>query len=508
MGPVLSLRDARADAWSLTAVMVADHDPGMLIAGSDGDLNEVSPEPLWSRNGQTAFRYAFEVPLANERSSFRYAIGGKSYTVALPAAGEAPCMAYASCNGFSSAKVMKGVKDKNAMWRRMASQHAKTPYHLLLLGGDQVYADSMWETVADLRSWAEMSYDAGNAAKAGKGMVDAVADFFFTLYTERWSQPEIAYMLACVPIIAMWDDHDLMDGWGSYPRERQECAVLQKAIWPAAEQAFRTFQQHLAAGETHPSGLGVGSAYSRGHVVGSFAILALDMRSERSTERVLGPAHWRAVFKWMEQLKGVRHLFVMSSIPIVYPGFDTLERLLGALPGHQDLEDDLRDHWNSRSHKGERLRLVHRLLQTAQTQIIRPTILSGDVHVAALGVVESERGPGGRVAVVNQLISSGIVHPGPGGAALFALRHLFDSTDEMDQGIAARMVEFPGTQERFIGRRNYLSLEPDLEPLPGRIWSNWFVEGEEEPYTKVIHPLERVMEDSGVRTSDAVSFSA
>ncbi len=505
MGPVLGLREAGTDAWSLTAVVTAEHKPGKLTIGSGADGKEFLPEPLWSRNGWTAYRYSFDVPLSKKPSSFCYSVAGKSYVVALPAAGEAPCMAYASCNGFSSAKVMKGVKDKNAMWRRMAEQHAKRPYHLLLLGGDQVYADSMWETVSELRLWAGMSYNAGNKAKASKVMVDAVADFFFALYAERWSQAEIADMLSRVPMIAMWDDHDLMDGWGSYPSERQDCDVLQKAIWPAAERAFRTFQQHLANGETHPSGLGKGSAYSRGHVIGDIALLALDMRSERTTQQVLSAAHWRAVFKWMEKLKDVRHLLVMSSIPIVYPGFDTLERLLGVLPGHQDLEDDLRDHWNSRPHKGERLRLIHRLLQTAQAQVIRPTILSGDVHVAALGVVESGRGGSGRVAVVNQLISSGVVHPGPGGAALFVLRHLFDSTDEMDQGIAARMVEFPGTQERFIGRRNYLSLEPDLEPLPGRIWSNWFVEGEDEPYTKVIHPLERVADDDGIRTNDAVS---
>ena len=33
-------------------------------------------------------------------------------------------------------------------------------------------------------------------------------------------------MLALVPTVAMWDDHDLIDGWGSYPAERQDCAVF------------------------------------------------------------------------------------------------------------------------------------------------------------------------------------------------------------------------------------------------------------------------------------------
>jgi hypothetical protein len=137
---------------------------------------------------------------------------------------------------------------------------------------------------------------------------------------------------------------------------------------------------------------------------------------------------------------------------------------------------------------------VHRLLGLAQSKQMRPTILSGDVHVAALGVIESIRDvrPGDRIGVINQFISSGIVHPGPGAAVVFALRNLFDNQDEFDNGITARMVEFPGTQHRFVGRRNFLSLEldePNNRSKP-RLWANWIVEGEEqEPYVKVVHPV-------------------
>lgn len=42
------------------------------------------------------------------------------------------------------------------------------------------------------------------------------------------------------------------------------------------------------------------------------------------------------------------------------------------------------------------------------------TILSGDVHVAAVGVLESDRNDvSPNAAVINQLTSSGIVHPAP-----------------------------------------------------------------------------------------------
>ncbi|HEX8381804.1 MAG TPA: alkaline phosphatase D family protein [Sphingomonas sp.] len=505
MGPVLALERSDARQWHLTAVLVSKQRPSDLVIDIGGAEVRSTPEAIWSNGGRFAYRFRFAVPLEDAASRFDYSVDDRTFTVSLPARGHAPTMAYASCNGFSSAKVMKGVKDKNAMWSRMAAEHARSPYHLLLLGGDQVYADTMWDTVPELRRWARLPYDAGNAAEATSEMVSSVEEFFFDLYTDRWSQPEIATMMASVPMVAMWDDHDLMDGWGSYPEPRQRCDVFQKAVWPAARKAFRVFQQHLADGEFHASSIAADFGYSRGHIVGPLAILALDMRSERTDRQVLSPPHWNDVFGWLDKVGDAKHLMVMSSIPVVYPGFDTLERLLGALPGHQDLEDDLRDHWNSRPHKGERLRLIHRLLQLSQDEEVRSTILSGDVHVAALGVIESSRGQRGHGAVINQMISSGVVHPGPGGVVLFALRHLFDSTDEIDRGIAARMVDFPGTQDRFIGRRNYLSLEPDEDGRLDRIWANWFVENEREPYTKVIHALRKTRDEEVVQSTTGVA---
>ncbi|MBK7830231.1 hypothetical protein [Nannocystis sp.] len=52
------------------------------------------------------------------------------------------------------------------------------------------------------------------------------------------------------------------------------------------------------------------------------------------------------------------------------------------------------------------------------------------------------------------------------------------------------MLPFPGTQRRLLAARNWLSLEPDLawDTSRKRMWANWHVEGEMEPFTKVIHP--------------------
>ena len=59
-------------------------------------------------------------------------------------------LSYASCNGFSDPKLMKSVDDNNRMWAVLAARHVATPLNLLLMGGDQVYADEIWRVISEL----------------------------------------------------------------------------------------------------------------------------------------------------------------------------------------------------------------------------------------------------------------------------------------------------------------------------------------------------------------------
>jgi hypothetical protein len=490
MGPILSFRgwEPKSQTWNISILIVADANPPAFSwrAAGSKKIKRASAERLWSLNGKTVYRYEAAVPLQANETVFEYFSDAMTYEVAVPGIGRIPRLAYASCNGFSALKLMKSVNDKNSMWREMASRHAEKPLHLLLLGGDQVYADSMWETVDSMKQWNELVFEEGNAASFT--MQAELEAFYFNLYVERWRQPEVARVLATVPTLMMWDDHDIIDGWGSYPPERQNCPVF-GGMWPIARKAFAVFQRHLPADAT-AGGMAPGLGFTAGYILPNLAILALDMRSERTHAQVLSPAHWTKVYDWLDSLNELDHLFVMASIPVVYPDFGTVESILGVFPGQQEIEDDLRDHWNSRPHKGERLRLIHRLLAFAENKKIRPTIISGDVHVAAVGVIESTRaGIGNATEVVNQLISSAIVHPAPPAMMLFALRQLFSNEEEADRGVMARMIDFPGTPYRFIGKRNFLTLDGDEVAQGNRIWANWYIEGESDPFVKVIHAL-------------------
>ena len=220
------------------------------------------------------------------------------------------------------------------------------------------------------------------------------------------------------------------------------------------------------------------------------------MRSERSDSEVISQASWKAAYDWLDSLTGeCTHLLVMSSIPVVHPDFTELEKALSIFPGQQELEDDLRDQWNSTPHKQERLRLIHRLLDFSGSRQNRVTLLSGDVHVGALGVIRDLRSNGGTNQDILQLTSSGIIHPPPQGTALFFLENVVGKEMSTDRDISSVMLEFPGTRQFYIGARNWLALEPDAQR---RIWANWHVEGQRYPYTQVILPANFEMPKASV----------
>jgi hypothetical protein len=182
----------------------------------------------------------------------------------------------------------------------------------------------------------------------------------------------------------------------------------------------------------------------------------------------------------------------MSSVPAIYLDLSVMEKTLALLPGRQSFEDDLEDLWRTPNHQLERLRLLHRLLSFAAHRSCRVTLLSGDVHVAALGVLESHRSSARnlpvRSQVINQLISSPIVHPPPPAVVTFAYEVIADKVEsfDIDRGLQARLLKFPGTNTRFLAARNWLSMTFDKQ---WRMWAEWHVENEAVRYSKVVQPV-------------------
>ncbi|MGH6916742.1 MAG: alkaline phosphatase D family protein, partial [Geminicoccaceae bacterium] len=312
----------------------------------------VLPRRLAGRCGRGLWRYHFSLPQGGNCGS-EYRIGRQCWRVHLPT-GKGPLrLAFTACNGSEQGNAWDRLEARNERWLHLAAVHADKPFHLLLQGGDQLYADQIWHDVPALAAWQRLPWWRRRKASFPPAMADAVADDYFERYWWLWSQPQLAPLLASIPSLMMWDDHDIFDGWGSWAAKWQRCPVFQ-GLWTAAREHFALFQLG-ARPDDLPDGFGDrrGGQFGWAYRIGDVGIVAPDLRSERSRARVMDDAGRSSFIAALNSLADCRHVLLVSSMPLVTFDLRALERLFNLLPGHQNWQDDLVDQWPSRAHWAE-----------------------------------------------------------------------------------------------------------------------------------------------------------
>ncbi|MGF1553017.1 MAG: alkaline phosphatase D family protein [Paracoccaceae bacterium] len=401
LGPLLFLRGIEEDGVSLAVVAVRPE------AGADPVLETergtVTPALLARRGGRRLLGYRFVLPA---RADARYRFDGEDYAVSADLAGDLR-LAYVSCNGKERGDTERDPAERNGLWARLAEEHRRAPFQLLLQGGDQVYADEVVEAHPLVAAWARGEGWSEPLDLATAGAVrEALAEAYLARYETIFAQPETAWVMARVPSLAMWDDHDIVDGWGSLPAAQLD-APVGRALFEAAREAFLLFQ-FGAAPDAPPETVADRTGASLGwHVaLPGLDIVAPDLRSERRPDRVLGPTGWTAFEAVLAGCEAERVL-VMSSVPALGPRLSLVEKAMNLLPVTNKYEDDLRDQWQSRRHRAEWRRLLRGLTALHDRDGRDVTVLSGEIHLATRATLSGGRTP------LHQLVASGIAHPPP-----------------------------------------------------------------------------------------------
>jgi hypothetical protein len=509
-GPFLKFCGATNANWSVSILLITNADGPPSVAARSANSPDAAVQKIYSfqNNYFWTCRVTAERTAADRTVSYVCSVDGTSRIAewVIPSTGTAPRMAYASCAGFHSPRdAQRYGARRNERWQHLLKNHrhrltdktrasdGERPAHLLLMGGDQVYADSIWSDRREASAFVDWN-DAGQNEKTkfGSLMANQAERFYLSLYLRRWTESEPAEAFASIPSLMMWDDHDIFDGWGSFPPARHNCPVYQ-GIFQTAAKYFRLFQQHSNSLAAVPGLIkqptGSDQHHSFGFNLGPVAIVAPDLRGSRTSTEILGRENLDAVLAWIDALGASepppKHLIVMLSLPIMYPSFALLETGLHWFPGNQDLEDDVRDHWTSPRHREERIRLIQRLLKFSDKTKCQVTVVSGDVHVGAASTITANAGNGQATTVIHQLISSAMVNAPPPAAAMFFLNQFTRHTERIDDHIIGEMRTFSNTSQTFIPRRNWLSLETDSA---NRIWANLHVEEQSSPFVRVISP--------------------
>lgn len=536
LGPVLALRGVASREgrrwWQVSAMVALPREAG-LPALQVEDRDAGAPVVLMEHGGLRVLRYDLSTPLGEQERAVTYgfADAALSWSFTVPAADLRLRLAYASCNGFSETKKMRQYAARaTTVWSDLVTRHDAQRFHVLMMGGDQVYMDGMWEQPGELQAWAELSHQEQRAYPASAELRERIEEVYVRTYLDRWlpprrgawndarADPDSADAMARIPTLMMWDDHDIFDGWGSYSPGMQAAPVPQ-AIFECARRAFWVFQMQHRADLLPPASsqpvtwsalraqdplllplLDGQPGFTSAMQLGPVALVLADLRTERTQKSVLGAATWASVRRWLADLpaghaSGLHHLLFLSSVPVAFPSvalIDELHDIFGNEHVTESNADDLKDHWSHEDHAAERADLVRLLVDTARDKRIRASVVSGDVHVAAWGSLAPRDADAARWPAVPELISSGIVHPPSTGPVHWVYTKLLERAAAAPQKVGdehvARMHRWPDAASHLVEARNWLAITCEES---GQLRAGWRCEraaGGFDEYGLVIEP--------------------
>jgi hypothetical protein len=330
-----------------------------------------------------------------------------------------------------------------ALAMRMRAQDEEDWPHLLLLLGDQVYADEVPPATAEfIRSRRDTAVPPG----------EQVADFeeYCRLYRDSWSEPAVRWLLSTVPSAMIFDDHDVHDDWNtskdwvrdirsrgwwderivggfmSYwvyqhlgnlsPEDRMDDATY-RAVRECEGDAGPIVREFAFAADREVAG----ARWSYRRDIGRTRIVMMDSRAGRvlrpEGRHMVDAEEWDCIERWTEGT--FDHVLLGTSLPaFLGRGMHHLEAwneavcegAWGGLAAH--LAERMRrgldlEHWAA---FGESLRDLENLLERVASGRQGPApasvvLLSGDVHHAYLARAAFASGNGDRSPVYQAVCS-------------------------------------------------------------------------------------------------------
>jgi hypothetical protein len=428
--------------------------------------------------------------------------------------------AFYSCNGFSAGLTEQQRQEMGGLqplWRDLMRRHQERPFNCLVGGGDQLYADGIWKQPS-LVQWLHIKGKQQRESAPWTPQMDWEArEFYFQAYMRHFSSDVIRDAFAQIPQVNMCDDHDFFDGLGSNS-EYLERSIVFRELKRIGYHYYLLFQHHTTASEqlhcfsrqqqlyasdqldAEYFGVRQGSYSTLKQLGPEVALLALDCRGERTPSQVLSTQSWQQVWQRLYALPStVRHLIVVTGVPVVYPPLKLFEIVLntagavkyltnkacntivaGLCPivkcfwgaeeadkmyssyeqfksrvgkrgmmrpavndfGEMDLNDDCLDHWTHPKRQPERLSMIHKLQSFAASRGVRVTFLAGDVHCCGVGRLYSTAGadhPDCRL--MYQVISSAIGNIPPPSAGLKAVTWLAREPRTVDEQTSEEILD-------------------------------------------------------------------
>lgn len=330
--------------------------PSIIDYSSEGSKQPIPSNRIHSVDGETAelyrdvpgvrlyadsardvtfWRFNLEIDLGTTQQRIAYRINqGPALGFWVPAKNQPMNIMYHTGNGFGPSVDTNAFCGPDPLWRDILNEHQTRPFHVMIGGGDQIFNDSI---ITDSQFFSEWIKIKNAAERYGASFTPEfraeLEDFYLERYASWFSQGLYSLANSQIPMVNMWNDHELFEGYGSYNEDFMKSMVI-SGLGKIAFKYYLLFQHHSVPDETeseepswvlgaHP-GPYIGQRsrnlfMSLGHDV---MFLGLDCRTERKSNEVLNEETCDLIWDRCHQEinKGeVKHLIVLSSVPVAYP---------------------------------------------------------------------------------------------------------------------------------------------------------------------------------------------
>ncbi|KAF2672465.1 hypothetical protein BT63DRAFT_422925 [Microthyrium microscopicum] len=334
-------------------------------------------EKLYEDSAKTFYRFVIQAPIQDFEAKWEYSLSQNLNVAAkvfvIPSKQQSMRILFHSCNGFSVG-TDEDAWSGPALWNDVNRVHATKPFHVMIGGGDQIYNDNVRVT-GPLREWT----DIGDPIKRrnylfNEDMRLKCDEHYYNNYIRWYGQEPFKSANCIIPQINIWDDHDIIDGFGSYTDHFMKCHVF-RGIGGVAHKYYLLFQHHIAPPPStftsdHVASQHAGGAPDPVQLEKSFVLsetvedpsfiigrkpgpyveepsrsiycqlgarigfIGVDARQERTRHQVNYPETYDLIFdrltKEYTAHPELQHLVVLLGVPIAYPRLTWLENILSS----------------------------------------------------------------------------------------------------------------------------------------------------------------------------------
>lgn len=199
----------------------------------------------------TFWRFNIEVELTDKQERIAYRINeGPAIGFWVPAKGQSMNIMFHSCNGFSLSVDRDKFSGPDPLWRDVLNEHQHRPFHVMVGGGDQIYCDKVMQESDLFEEWTRIKNPHSKQNAPFSAEFKAELETFYLNHYAAWFSRGFFSLANCqIPMVNIWDDHDIIDGFGSYPDHLMRSPVF-SGLGNVAFKYYMLFQHQSVPEET------------------------------------------------------------------------------------------------------------------------------------------------------------------------------------------------------------------------------------------------------------------